>query len=281
MEKQDWSFVITARAGWLDFRLKELWEYRNLVWMFVKRNFATMYKQTILGPLWIVINPLLSTFVLTIVFGRIANIPTAGVPDYLFYMSGNILWAFFSASLSKVSATLTGNAALFGKVYFPRLAVPLSNVLTNMFSFLIQFCIYLGFLFYMIAQHADIHPNAYALLFPLLLLELGLLAIGFGTMISALTAKYHDLAVLVSFGLQLWMYASPVVYPASVVPAKYEMLYMLNPVAPVLETFRYGFLGCGSISFAWLGVSFLVTGVVLFLGLLLFHRVERVFLDTV
>ena len=184
MEKQDWSFVITARAGWLDFRLKELWEYRNLVWMFVKRNFATMYKQTVLGPLWIVINPLLSTFVVTIVFGRIANIPTEGVPDYLFYMSGNILWSFFSASLLKISGTLTGNAALFGKVYFPRLTVPVSSMLTNMFSFLIQFVIFGVLLLYMIGQHADIHPNAFMLLFPLLLLELGMLAIGFGIIIN-------------------------------------------------------------------------------------------------
>lgn len=281
MEKNDWSFVITSRAGWFDFHLKELWEYRNLIWMFVKRNFATMYKQTILGPLWIIINPLLSTFMFTVVFGRIANIPTEGVPDYLFYMAGNILWIFFSASLSKISVTFTANAGIFGKVYFPRLTVPISTVFTEFTKFLIQFGIFLGFLIYMISQKADIHPNGYMLLFPFLLLEIGLLSIGLGILISALTAKYHDLAVLISFGLQLWMYGSPIVYAASVVPAKYEWIYMLNPIAPVVETFRYGFLGCGSFSWRYLGVSFAVVSVFLLAGLVLFNKVERVFLDTV
>lgn len=281
MEKEEWSYVISSQTGWFNFQLKELWTYRNLVRMFVKRNISTMYKQTVLGPLWIVINPLLSTLVFTIVFGRIASIPTEGVPDYLFYMAGNILWIFFSTSLSKVSVTFTANAGIFGKVYFPRLAVPISTVLTNLISFSIQFLIFMGFLVYMLAKGADIHPNAYVLLLPLLLLEIGFLSIGFGILISALTAKYHDLAVLVSFGLQLWMYASPVVYPASVVPAKYEALYMLNPMAPILEAFRYGFLGTGNFSWVNLGISFVVTGGILFVGLLLFHRVERVFLDTV
>lgn len=281
MERQDWSFIISSKAKWFDFHLKELWEYRNLIVMFVKRDFATMYKQTILGPLWIIINPLLSTLVFTIVFGKIAAIPTEGVPQYLFYMAGNIMWIFFSASLSKVSGTFTTNARIFGKVYFPRLVSPISTVMTNLFSFLIQFFIFLGFLFYLMTQGADIHPNKYVLLFPILLLEISLLSIGLGILISALTAKYHDLAVLVGFGLQLWMYASPVVYPSSVVPLKYRMLYMLNPMTPVLEAFRYGFLGTGSFSWTSLGVSFLVTGVILLAGLLLFNRVERVFLDTV
>lgn len=281
MEKQDWSFVITSKASWFDLHLKELWEYRNLVTMFVKRNFTTMYKQTILGPLWIIINPLLSTLVFVIVFGKIANIPTEGVPDYIFYMAGNILWIFFSSSLSKISTTFVTNANIFGKVYFPRLSVPISNVLTNLISYLIQFCIFLGFLFYMLIQNADIHPNIYLLLFPFLLLEVGLLSIGVGTLISALTAKYHDLAVLVSFGLQLWMYASPVVYPASVVPEQFRMLYMLNPMASILETFRYGFLGTGSFSWTYLGMGFIIILVLLFAGLVLFNRVEKVFLDTV
>lgn len=281
MEKQDWSFIITSKASWFDLHLKELWEYRNLVTMFVKRNFTTMYKQTILGPLWIIINPLLSTLVFVIVFGKIANIPTEGVPDYIFYMAGNILWIFFSSSLSKIATTFVTNANIFGKVYFPRLSVPISNVLTNLISYLIQFCIFLGFLFYMLIQNADIHPNIYILLFPFLLLEVGLLSIGVGTLISALTAKYHDLAVLVSFGLQLWMYASPVVYPASVVPEQFRMLYMLNPMASILETFRYGFLGTGSFSWEYLGMGFIIILILLFAGLVLFNRVEKVFLDTV
>lgn len=281
MNGQDWSFVITSRGKWFDFHLKELWEYRNLIGMFVKRNFATMYKQTILGPLWIVIHPLLSTVVFTVVFGRIARIPTSGVPDYLFYMAGTIFWGFFSASLTKTSVTFTANASIFGKVYFPRLAVPISTVLTNLISFLVQFLIFLGFLLFLMGQGADVHPNVYALLLPLLLLETGLLGIGCGLLISALTAKYRDLAVLVGFGAQLWMYASPVVYPVSAVPAGFKSLYMLNPMAPVLEAFRYGFLGSGSFSWGALGLSFVVTAVILFVGMVLFHRVERVFLDTV
>lgn len=281
MEEQEWSYIISAKTGWLHFHLKELWEYRNLVAMFVKRNFTTMYKQTILGPLWIVINPLLSTMVFTIVFGKLADIPTEGVPPYLFYMAGNILWIFFSASLSKISVTFTANAGIFGKVYFPRLTVPVSVVLTNNISFLVQFFIFGGFLFYMISQNADVKPNAYAALLPLLLLEIGLLSIGTGTIISALTAKYRDLSVLVGFGLQLWMYASPVVYPSSVVPVSYEWLYMLNPMAPILEAFRYGFLGTGSFSWGYLWESWTVTLVILLLGMLLFNRVERIFLDTV
>lgn len=281
MEKQEWSFVISSRGRWFDFHLKELWEYRNLVGMFVKRNFATMYKQTILGPLWILLNPLLSTSVFTIVFGKIAHIPTEGVPDYLFYFAGNVLWSFFAGSLSKVSMTFTANAGIFGKVYFPRLSVPISTVLTNLITFLIQFSVFCGFLVYLVGNHADVHPNRYMLLLPFLLLEIGLLSIGLGSLISALTAKYHDLAVLIGFGMQLWMYASPVVYPAAVLPEKYQALYMLNPMAPVLEAFRYGFLGSGSFSWGNLGISFLITLVILFGGVLVFNRVERVFLDTV
>lgn len=279
--QQDWSYIIRSNAKWFDFHFRELWEYRNLIGMFVKRNFATMYKQTILGPLWIIINPLLSTFVFTIVFGKLADIPTQGVPPYLFYMAGNILWIFFSDALAKVAVTFTTNAAIFGKVYFPRLTVPISTVLTSMLRFFIQFLIFCIFLLSMLARQADVHPNGYLALFPLLLLELGILIIGVGILISSLTAKYRDLAALIGFGLQLWMYASPVVYPAAVVPDNWLWLYMLNPMAPILETFRYGFLGTGSFSWTSLGISLLITGGIFFIGLLTFHRVERVFLDTV
>lgn len=281
MEKDQWSFVISDRVSWFDFHLKELWEYRNLITMFVKRNFATMYKQTILGPAWIVISPLLSTAMFTIVFGKIANLPTEGVPEFIFYMAANILWMFFSSSMQKVSFTFTGNAHIFGKVYFPRLSVPISNILTNLCNFLIQFAIFSGFLVYLVARGNDIHPNSYMLLTPFLLLELGLLALGLGILISALTAKYHDLSVLVSFGLQLWMYGSPVVYPVSMVPERFAGIFMLNPVAPVIETFRYAFLGSGSIPWMYLGISVLETLVLLLVGMIAFNKVERTFLDTV
>lgn len=276
-----WSNIIHSTAKWYDFHFRELWDYRNLIGMFVKRNFTTMYKQTILGPLWIIINPLLSSLVFTVVFGKLADIPTQGIPPYIFYMAGNILWILFSGALSKVALTFSSNASIFGKVYFPRLTVPISTVLTSLIQFFVQFSIFSAFLLYMITQHADIHPNVFMLLFPLLLLEIGMLVIGVGTLISALTAKYRDLNALIGFGLQLWMYASPVVYPASVVPGDYLWLYMLNPMAPILETFRYGFLGTGCFSWAALGMSWAVTLGILFVGLLFFYRVERCFLDTV
>lgn len=281
MEKQEWSFVISSQAKWFDFRLKELWEYRNLAIMFVKRNLTTMYKQTVLGPLWIIINPLLSTLMFTIVFGKIADISTDGVPDYVFYMAGNILWSFFAASLQKVSATFTSNATLFGKIYFPRLTVPIADVLTQFVSFLLQFIIFVGIVVYVIGKGAGVSPNFHLLLLPLLLLEAGILSIGLGIFISALTAKYHDLAVLVSFGIQLWMYASPVVYPASVVAERYRAIYMLNPMAPMIETLRYGVFGIGDFSWLYLGISIMETIVILLGGLLVFNRVERTFLDTV
>lgn len=281
MEKQKWSFEIGSRTRWFDFHLKELWEYRNLVLMFTKRNFTTMYKQTILGPLWIVLNPLISTLMFTIVFGKIANISTEGVPDYIFYMAGNIVWSFFASSLQKTSVTFTGNAHIFGKVYFPRLAVPISNVLTQVISFLLQFIIFLGFIGYAIIKGADIHLNYHLLLLPLLLMEIGILSVGFGILISALTAKYRDLVVLIGFGLQLWMYGSPVVYPASVVPEKYLAIFKLNPMAPIIETFRYAFLGTGSFSWEWLGISFMETLAVFGVGLVLFNKVEKTFMDIV
>lgn len=281
MEKQKWDFEISSETKWFDFHLKELWQYRGLIVMFTKRNFTTMYKQTILGPLWIVIHPLISTLIFTIVFGRIADISTGGVPDYIFYMAGNILWSFFASSLQKTSVTFTGNAHLFGKVYFPRLAAPLSNVLTQLISFSLQFVIFLGFVGYAVTKDAGIHFNYHLLLLPLLLIEMGILSMGLGILISALTARYRDLVVLIEFGLQLWMYASPVVYPASIVPDRYRFIFMLNPMAPMIETFRYGFLGTGSFSWVWLGISFVESIVVLGVGLLLFNKVEKTFMDIV
>lgn len=281
MEKHEWSYVISSRTKWFDFHAQELWNYRNLITMFVKRNLSTMYKQTVLGPLWIIINPLISTLMFTIVFGKIADISTDGVPDYVFYMAGNILWSFFAASLQNVSSTFTSNAHLFGKVYFPRLTVPIANVLTQFVSFLLQFIIFAGILIYVIGKGAHVRPNFLIFMIPLLLLEAGVLSIGLGIFISALTAKYHDLNVLVGFGIQLWMYASPVVYPASVVSQRYRGIYMLNPMAPIIETLRCGVFGIGDFSWGYLGISLLETIVIFMIGMLAFNRVERTFLDTV
>lgn len=280
-QKEEWSFEISAHAPWFDLHLKELWEYRGLIWMFVRRNFSTMYKQTILGPLWIFINPLLSTLTFTVVFGRIAHLPTQGVPDFIFYMSSNILWTLFASCLQKVSGTFVGNARLFGKVYFPRLSVPISNILTSFFIFLIQFGLYLVLLVYMMLRGNPIRPNALVLLVPMLWLEIGLLSLGLGTLISAITAKYHDLSVLVGFGLQLWMYASPVVYPVSMVPAEWRTAYLLNPMAPIIETFRAAFLGTGMVPWQFLLIGWVEILALLVLGLTVFGRVERTFLDTV
>lgn len=281
MEKQEWDYVIRSKGKWFDFHGKELWEYRNLITMFVKRNLSTMYKQTILGPLWIVIHPLISTFMFTIVFGRIADISTDGIPDYVFYMAGNLLWSFFATSLQQISGTFTANATLFGKVYFPRLTVPISNVITQLVSFGLQFLIFIGMLGYVMAKGATVRPNLVALLIPVVLLLAGCLSVGLGVLISALTAKYHDLNVLVGFGIQLWMYASPVVYPASVVSQRYRQIYMWNPMAPLIETIRYGLFGAGEFSWISLLISAIEIMVIFVAGLLLFYRVERNFLDTV
>ena len=249
--------------------------------MFVKRDFKTMYKQTILGPLWIIINPLMTTLMYTIVFGNIANISTDGMPQIVFYMLGTTVWTYFSSCLTKTSSTFTGNAAIFGKVYFPRLVTPISTVISGLINFGVQFLMFLGFMAYFMIKGSPIEPNLWILITPLLLVQLAALALGFGIIISSMTTKYRDLAVLVTFGVQLWMYATPVVYPASQIGGKLKTLMMLNPVSPIVESFRYAFLGSGSIPWNYLGISVLTTLVVLFAGVVLFSRVEKTFMDTV
>ena len=277
----NWTTIIKPKTGWFDINLKELIQYKDLIVMFVKRDFKTMYKQTILGPLWIIINPLLTTIMYTIVFGNIANISTDGMPQIVFYMLGTTVWTYFSTCLTKTSATFTGNAAIFGKVYFPRLVTPISTVVSGLINFAVQFAMFLGFAIYYYITGAPIHPNMYILITPLLLLQLAVLSLGFGIIISSLTTKYRDLAVLVTFGVQLWMYATPVVYPASQIGGKLKTLMMLNPVSPIVESFRYAFLGSGSIPWNFLGISVVTTLVVLFIGVVLFSRVEKTFMDTV
>ena len=274
--------VIKSKRGLLEIDLKELWKYRDLILLFVKRNFTSRYKQTILGPAWAVIQPLLTTVVFTVVFGGIAGLPTDGIPPFVFYMCGNILWQYFSGSLTSTSSTFIANSGIFGKVYFPRLVLPISTVLTNLISFAIQLAFFLIFWIVYWIQGASINPNLMLLMVPVLLLQSAMLALGVGIIISALTTKYRDLAMLVSFGVSLWMYATPVAYAASdLIPAKWMWLYQLNPMTPILETFRYAFFGSGSFNGLYYGISWAVTIVILFIGVLLFNKVEKTFMDTV
>lgn len=281
MPQENWTTIIKPKTGWFDINLKELIQYKDLIVMFVKRDFKTLYKQTILGPLWIIINPLLTTLMFTVVFGNIANISTDGMPQVVFYMLGTTVWTYFSSCLTKTSTTFTSNAAIFGKVYFPRLVTPISTVISGLINFGVQFMMFLGFMMYFMIKGSPIEPNLWVLITPLLLVQVAALALGFGIIISSMTTKYRDLAVLVTFGVQLWMYATPVVYPASQISGTLKTLMMLNPVSPIVESFRYAFLGCGSIPWSYLGISVITTLVVLFIGVVLFSRVEKTFMDTV
>ena len=278
--EQKWTTVIQPKNKLLDLKLRELWQYRDLIVMFVKRDFKTMYKQTILGPLWIVINPILTTLMQVLVFGNIANISTDGMPQFLFYMAGNTVWLYFSGCLTKTSSTFTANAGVFGKVYFPRLVTPISIVISGLISFGVQFAIFLVAVVYY-AIKGVIQPNFMVLLTPLLVAELAILGMGCGIIISALTTKYRDLSVLVTFGVQLWMYGSAIIFPVSSLPEKWASLIMLNPVVPIVETFRYAFTGHGTVAPAYLASGACVTLVILFIGVIMFNKVEKTFMDTV
>ena len=277
---KEFSTVIVPKTGWFDLNLKEVWKYRDLIVLFVKRNFVSQYKQTILGPAWAIIQPLLTTVVFTVVFGSLAGLAADGVPSFLFYMSGTVAWHYFSGCLTGTASTFTGNAAILGKVYFPRLVMPISNVLTNLIAFSIQFAMFLIFLVVYWVQ-GTVQPNLMALMLPLLVAHMALLSLGVGIIISSLTTKYRDLAMLVGFGVQLWMYATPVAYDIGIIPAKYMDLYMLNPMTPIINTLRYAFLGVGSFDLGYYLLSWGVTAVILFFGVVLFNRVEKTFMDTV
>ena len=285
-KSSQWDTVIKPQSGLLDLHLRECWKYRDLILLFVKRNFIIVYKQTILGPAWAIIQPLLTTLIFTVVFGGIAGLPTDGVPQFLFYMCGNIAWHYFAASLTDVSVTFTKNSRIFGKVYFPRLVMPIATVLTQLISFVIQYAFFLIFLiYYANVPGSAVNPNfGLILLTPLLLMHMALLAMGVGVMISALTTKYRDLAMLVSFGVQLWMYATPVTYPSSMIAESYPQLmnlYMLNPMASIVEMFRAAYLGVGSFNFGHYAISVGITLALLIGGLILFSKTEKTFMDTV
>ena len=258
-----------------------MWRYRDLIALFVWRDFVAVYKQTILGPIWYLIQPLLTTLVFTVIFGSVAKLPTEGVPPFLFYLSGVVAWRYFADCLNNTSNTFVGNAHIFGKVYFPRITVPVSVVISSLVAFAIQFLLFLLFLAYYRWSGAQIQPHPMLLLLPVLVVQMAALGLGFGIIVSAMTTRYRDLTHLVAFGVQLWMFATPVVYPASSVPAKWQWLLAVNPMAPVIEMFRYAFLGTGSVSLTnWAG-SLLTTAAVLLTGVLLFSHVEKTFMDTV
>lgn len=279
--QQRYETIIKPKRAWFDLNLKELFRYRDLIMLFVRRTFVSQYKQTILGPAWAVIQPLLTTVVLTVVFGNIAGLAPSGVPTFAFYLCGSVAWTYFSSCLTSTSTTFTANAAIMGKVYFPRLVMPVSSVISQLISFAIQFCFFLIFWVYYIISGANIHPNAYIVMTPLFLLHLAMLSLGVGIVISAMTTKYRDLAMVVGFGVQLWMYATPVAYDISVIPDKFLSLYMLNPVTPIITMFRYAYLGVGEPCMPFYAISFAVTLAVLFIGILMFNRVEKTFMDTV
>jgi lipopolysaccharide transport system permease protein len=276
-----WDLVITPKRGWFDVDLKGVWSYRDLVMLLVRRDFVAFYKQTVLGPAWFVVQPLVTTLVFTIIFGRIAGIPTDGVPPFLFYMAAVVPWTYFAQSLTKTSDVFVANAGIFGKVYFPRLVVPLATVITNLATFGIQFGLFLAFYLFYHWRGAGFNWNAWMALLPFFVLHMALLALSVGILISAMTAKYRDLALIVGFGVQLWMYATPIVYPLSQVPEAWRPVFALNPVTGIVESFRHAFFGTPAPGIAVLATGVMVTGVLLIFGLLLFSRVERWAADTV
>ena len=285
-QTQTFTTVIRPKNGWFDLKLKEVYAYRDLIFLFVKRNFVSKYKQTILGPAWAIIQPLLTTVVFTLVFGNIAGLAPGGVPSFIFYLSGTILWTYFSNCLSQTANTFVANSSTMGKVYFPRLVMPISTVCSELISLAIQYGFLLIFLVYYAVTGQGVAPNWWMLMTPVLVLQLAMLSLGCGIIISALTTKYRDLDMLVGFGTQLWMYASPVAYDmysfAAFAPGgKWHALYMCNPVTPIVNLFRYGYLGIGSMEWQYYAISWGVTLALLFVGTVLFSRVEKTFMDTV
>lgn len=282
-QEETWTEVIEPRTSLLDLRLGDVWRYRDLVMLFVRRDFVSNYKQTILGPLWFFIQPLLTTMMFYIVFGRVAEgkLGTDGLPAFIFYLAGNTVWGYFSQSLTSVSTVFTTNAAMFSKVYFPRLTMPLSIVISNLVRFGIQFGLFLVVWVYYLFTSTAVHPTIYWVLTPVLVVLMGLLSLGLGMIFSALTTKYRDLALLLTFGIQLALYATPVIYPLSTVSDKWRWLVLANPMTAITETFRKGFLGSGTFSWLYLGYSTIITFVILLVGTLVFNKVEKSFTDTV
>jgi lipopolysaccharide transport system permease protein len=278
---ESWDLIIHPRRHIFDINLKEIWHYRDLIRLFVRRDFVSRYKQTILGPFWFVINPLISTLMYTIVFAGIANISTEGFPPQLFYLSGIVSWSYFATCLNGTSTTFISNAGIFGKVYFPRLTSPISVIISSMVQLGIQLLLLAVVMIYYSLKGNEILINWYILYLPLLIINLALLGLGLGIIFSALTTKYRDLSHLMGFGVQLWMYITPVIYPSSAVPEKYRIFVFINPVAPIVEAMKHGLIGAGEFNPARLLYSVIITLVLLFVGVVLFNRTEQNFMDTV
>ena len=280
-QDENWDIVITPDKSLFDLKLREVWRYRDLMTLFVRRDIVAQYKQTVLGPLWYFIQPLFTTIVFTVVFGNIAGISTDSIPPMLFYLAGVTNWNYFAECLNKTATTFKDNQNIFGKVYFPRLVVPVSIVTSSLLKYGIQLIMFLGFYFYFLFQNAGVQPNAYALLFPLIVVLLAGLGLGFGLLITSMTTKYRDLIFLLQFGIQLAMYATPVIYPLSEIPEQYQWISIINPMTAVIETFKYGFLGQGTFSWGALAYSCGFMVVLLLAGIAVFNRTEKNFMDTV
>ncbi|HWZ16336.1 MAG TPA: ABC transporter permease [Mucilaginibacter sp.] len=281
---ENWDVEITASNNLFDLKLKDVWHYRDLLTLLVRRDFVSFYKQTILGPVWFFIQPLFTTIIYTFVFGSLASIPTDGLPQPLFYLAGITAWNYFADCLTKTSTVFTANAGLFGKVYFPRLIVPLSIVVSNLIRFGVQMLLFLVMMIVYWSRGASFHPTAYLLLFPFLLVLMAMLGLGLGMIISAMTTKYRDLSFLITFGIQLMMYLTTVIYPLSVVEGKYPRYAWLveyNPMTSIIEAFRYGFLGQGTFTMLSLSITTAITIIILLVGIVVFNRVERTFIDTI
>ena len=277
----EWDLVILPQNSLFDLKLRDAWRYRDLLWLLVRRDFVSFYKQTILGPLWFFIQPLFTTVIFTFVFGNLAGISTDGLPQPLFYMAGITAWTYFADCITKTSTVFKDNSSIFGKVYFPRLIMPLSIVVSNLVRFGVQMLLFVLMMAYYSHAGADFSPNSALLLFPFLMLLMALLGLGLGLIITALTTKYRDLAFLITFGVQLMMYATTVIYPLSASPVKYRWLIELNPMTAIIEAFRYGMLGHGAFTLASIGYSTAFTAVSLLIGAVVFSRTERSFVDTI
>lgn len=276
----NWDQVITAKTSLFDLRLKEVWDYRDLLVLFVRRDFVTVYKQTILGPLWFFIQPILTTITFTIIFGTIAQLSTDGAPKVVFYMAGVTLWNYFSSCLTSVSGVFNANAGIFGKVYFPRLIMPLTIVISNLMKFGVQFLLFICFVVYFVIQ-GQIHPNVWILLTPYIIVLMAIIAMGIGLILSAMTTKYKDLNQLISFGIQLFMYATPVIYPSSSVPADYAWVVNFNPLVGLFDYMRYAYLGIGQFSFVSLLYPSFFAILILAVGVVIFNKTQKTFMDTV
>jgi len=281
VDKENWTKIIEPTSRVLNLKLSQTWKYRDLIYMFVRKDLVVQYKQTILGPLWYIIQPLISSLMFTLIFGGIAKIPSDGVPHYLFYLAGITCWGYFSTCLTTTSDIFTTNQGIFGKVYFPRIAVPISVVISNFIKFLIQLCVFLFFFFIYMYKGALLEPNYYLFLLPVLIILMGGLSLGFGMLFSAMTTKYRDMKFLLSFLVQIWMYATPIIYPLTEAPEKYRWIIALNPMTGIVLAFKYAFLGRGEFVCDYLIYSAIFMVVLLFFGLIVFNKVEKNFMDTV